>query len=70
MPIDLEEILEDLERIREEKNMAKDRFAIQELDVTPATYVRWTQGHNTPNTSNLTRMVEYIEEFEGKVKNK
>lgn len=66
MPLKLDEILEEIEEIRTEMDMAKDRFAIQELDVTPATYVRWTQGHNKPNTDNVAKMIEYIEDYKNK----
>lgn len=56
----IEEAINKLEKIREEKNMSKQKFAGIELDIPYQTYMRWLNGTNTPSGDNLAKIYEYI----------
>lgn len=53
-----------LEEIRKEKDLPKRRFGPNELDVSWSTYRKWTYGEYVPNSANLLKIQEYIEDYE------
>ena len=61
MPLDVVRLIEELEEIRDEKNLSKDDFAIKELGVSAPTFKRWTLGKSQPNAENLMKITKFLE---------
>jgi len=58
--MDITEALKELEKIREEKELSKQKFAGIELDTPYQTYMRWLNGTNSPSGENLAKIYSYI----------
>lgn len=58
--MDVKTAIDKLEKIREEKGINKQKFAVIELDIPYQTYMRWLNGTNTPSGDNLAKIYEYI----------
>lgn len=61
MPLNLENLIDQLEDIRKHEDLSKEAFAIKELDVAGRSYKRWTLEEGEPNTKNLRKIIDYIE---------
>jgi len=58
------ELIDRLEKIREEKGLPKEKFGPDELGVAAITYRYWTLRENKPDADNMLKIQEYIEEYE------
>lgn len=64
MPIKVNDLIDKLEEIREEKGLPKSKFGPNELGVAWVTYRKWTYRENNPEADNLLKIQEYIDNYE------
>lgn len=60
--MDVKTTINKLEKVREEKDMNKQKFAVIELDTPYQTYMRWLNETNTSSGDNLAKIYEYLED--------
>lgn len=64
MNTQVEDLVDRLEEIRKEKDLPKKKFGPDEIGVSWSTYRKWTYGEYIPNSKNLLKIQEYIEDYE------
>lgn len=60
----VDDLIDRLEEIREEKGIPKEKFGPNKLGVSAMTYRYWTYGKTKPDAENLLKIVEYLEKNE------
>jgi len=60
----VDDLIDRLETVREEKGLPKARFGPNELGVAEITYRKWTYGEYEPNAENTINIIEYLEKNE------
>lgn len=63
MTTQMKDLIDKVEKIREEKGIPKGKFG-PELGVTSSAYQKWTYGRFKPRGENLLKIQQYIEEYE------
>lgn len=58
------ELIDRLEEVREAKDIPKMNFGPEELEVSAATYRKWTYGETEPSGENMLKIIDYLEENE------
>ena len=61
----LHPLLERLEKLRKEKGMSLEKFAVRVLDISFSTYSRWLRGNFNPDLWTVEKLERILEE-EGK----
>jgi transcriptional regulator with XRE-family HTH domain len=60
----MEALLERLERVRKEKGLSLEKFAVQLLDVSFSTYFRWLKGNFNPDLKTFRKLEAWVDEQE------